>query len=166
MTVEWQPIPLTRAVTGRCLPLSPPLWCEKYLNVPFVADGRGFDGCDCWGGVVLVYRTERKIELDPFEAALSGELPNEMDEEALGRFLMLWEHERERTGCWRKVEVPDVFDVIELDRAGFPHCGVVVARYQFLHASQGAGRMLIEHWRRPQIRSAVRGFYQYVGSRS
>lgn len=37
-------------------------WSDKYLGIPFVPGGRGFDGCDCGGLVLMVLRGETGID--------------------------------------------------------------------------------------------------------
>lgn len=38
----------------------------KYLGIPFKHRGRGFDGVDCYGLLVLYYKTEFNIDLPDF----------------------------------------------------------------------------------------------------
>ncbi len=47
---------------------------ERYLAIPFKDKGRGFDGCDCWGLVWLIYKTELGIDLPAFSEVSAAEL--------------------------------------------------------------------------------------------
>lgn len=39
---------------------------DKYVNIPFSHKGRDFNGCDCYGLVWLIFKTERNITLPNF----------------------------------------------------------------------------------------------------
>jgi len=41
-------------------------WVNKYIGLPWLANGRGPDGYDCWGLVALVYKDVLGIELPDF----------------------------------------------------------------------------------------------------
>lgn len=41
-------------------------WLNDYVGVPFVENGRGRDGWDCWGLVLAVYRDRLGLELPDF----------------------------------------------------------------------------------------------------
>ena len=32
---------------------------QKYLPIPYQLHGRNFDGCDCWGLVLLFYKIKK-----------------------------------------------------------------------------------------------------------
>jgi NlpC/P60 family len=38
-------------------------WINDYVGVPYVENGRGRDGWDCWGLVLAVYRDRLELEL-------------------------------------------------------------------------------------------------------
>ena len=40
---------------------------EKYLSIPYKKQGRGWDGCDCYGLARLVIKEESGVDLPSFE---------------------------------------------------------------------------------------------------
>jgi len=42
-------------------------WADKYVGVPYRAEGRDLGGCDCWGLVRLVMRDQAGLDLAAFE---------------------------------------------------------------------------------------------------
>ncbi|MCQ2585628.1 MAG: NlpC/P60 family protein [Treponema sp.] len=49
-------------------------WTQKYVGIPFLSNGRDFNGCDCYGLTRLILQNEYDItlpELDLYQNALN-----------------------------------------------------------------------------------------------
>ncbi len=105
----------------------------KYMQIPYRLNGRGWDGADCYGLVILAFREERGIELfDPGRISDWRRLNDSND------FLDGAKLE------WRKVERHEVklFDVALIRRLGSKtpnHCGLVIDPAQFIELTDPAG---------------------------
>lgn len=116
---------------------------DRYVGLPWLEGGCGFDGVDCWGLLSLFYREERGIELNPY----SMDQRPEVDAEAMD------------TG-WEKAETPRPGDGAVYKRAGtgIYHVGLVAPRGMLLHIEKDRtsvlirgnpiGARLIGHYRR------------------
>ncbi len=129
-------------------------WSDDYTGIPFRADGRGRDGLDCWGLVVMVYRERFGIGLPEFPGAYPDESP-----ESLRNAAGVARAERER---WRRVEVPVEGDVALLRLQGLPcHVGIVVSKTAMLHVMAGI-ESCVEKFTGPQWKDRIEGFYRYA----
>jgi cell wall-associated NlpC family hydrolase len=124
----------------------------KYLEIPYVWDGRSFEGADCYGLIVLYFREELGIELwDPLEL----HLPHWKDAERTNVLSLNTERE------WVKVKEARLHDVvlIRLGESKTPnHCGVVISSSQFLHiqGKPGVSTPKLSLWK-PRIA----GYYRH-----
>ena len=108
---------------------------DWYLGIPWVLDGQSLAGCDCWGLVKLVYRTELGLDLVhpsamPIESAAAvARRVAEVRELLLGEALFV---PAEGAGA--------DLDVLEFATRGrlADHVGVL-ANGMLLHARYGAG---------------------------
>lgn len=113
---------------------------KRYIGIPFLDHGCGFDGCDCYGLVRLVYRQELGIDLphlgDCYSCAFSrGEVAPLVSSVA--------------AESWA-VDVtdkePEPFDVLVFSRGGMEyHVGLFVHGDMMLHAIDGTDACL-EKW--------------------
>ncbi len=55
---------------------------HRLVGIPFIAGGRGWDGCDCWGLLLLAYREVLGIELPSYDRAGAGDVPRAIVEGA------------------------------------------------------------------------------------
>ena len=95
---------------------------SRYLGIPWVAGGRGFDGADCWGLVWLFYAEELGIRLDRYDDA-RGAGPR-------AAAVLIGTG----SSAWHQVENPRPGDVAVLMRAGCAsHVGIVAPRRHLLH---------------------------------
>jgi cell wall-associated NlpC family hydrolase len=96
----------------------------RYIGIAFKDHGRGFDGCDCWGLVRLVYQNEYGIKLPDM-----GPIYEKVTDEK--GMMKLYVSE---LPSWEKVEIPQIGDVVLLRACGLPiHVGIVVSENQMLH---------------------------------
>jgi len=126
---------------------------EKYLDIPFVEMGRDFSGCDCWGLVVLFFKTEFGIDLEDHSESYKGvhDLQNIAGISA-------------REKCrWAKIEGnPRKGDVAEMiwGRNNY-HVGVVPAAGYLLHVEEGTTARIVP-LRSERIKRRIRQFWRYV----
>lgn len=96
---------------------------EKYLNIPYLYNGRDFKGCDCWGLAYLFYQQELDIELIDYK--------NSLDDSSISNYIIENMHtEFVRT----EQQVPG--DVVLFCDKGSQvpnHIGIVLDNYSFLH---------------------------------
>jgi cell wall-associated NlpC family hydrolase len=119
-------------------------WLEKYQQIPFLDEGRTFEGCDCWGLVRLVIAEETGVTLPEFDGigALDGaRIADTVHREAM-------------SGLWSCVQRRDVrkFDVVVMRgpatiagkiRPEPTHIGLVVAPRTLFHIEPGRQAMCI-----------------------
>ena len=123
---------------------------DQYVGIPYLAEGRDWLGCDCWGLVVLTYRERLGIELpshagyiDPLSAEAAATV-------AVGKL------------AWQQVESPLPMDVVLFRVNGQPHhIGLAIRDGWMLHTVAGKDSC-IESYTRPYWSARVEGFYHYV----
>lgn len=123
---------------------------DQYVGIPYLAEGRDWRGCDCWGLVVLTYRERLGIEL-PSHAGYVDPLSVEAAATvAIGKL------------AWQQVESPQPMDVVLFRVNGQPHhIGLVIRDGWMLHTVAGKDSC-IEPYMRPYWSARVEGFYRYV----
>lgn len=100
-------------------------WAEKYVGLPFVDQGRGWSGVDCWGLVRLVYRTEKQIDLPDYGEISASDLLK------VTRTIM----RDSKAEPWIEVNKPQPMDVLIM-RGNPLHVGVMVTEAQVLHVER------------------------------
>lgn len=108
---------------------------ERYLSIPFLLHGRTFDGCDCYGMLMLYFQNELGITIKDFigksTVGSSADLTNNT--------LCLDNSDDE----WLPVELDDLrpHDIIGLRNQSITlnHAGVVIDPRYFLHTLEGSG---------------------------
>ena len=126
---------------------------DRYIGIPYLDRGRGFDGCDCWGLVKLFYENEMDIPLPDFD--VGREEWQKID--GIVRSEKVW---------WKSVVIPTTpcVVVLKLDRRHIDWCthlGVHIGDGWMLHTSseKDSVRIRIDH---PFYRNRVEGFYEYT----
>lgn len=131
-------------------------WANEYVGKPYVSNGRGLDGFDCWGLVCLIYARQLGIQLPEYGAVDAADLlgvARSMDAEpAFGR--------------WVRIAAPQPFAVVSMfGRAGqarrVVHVGVMVDERMMIHA-QKKSHCAIERIDSPLIRSRIDGFWRHA----
>ena len=116
---------------------------RRAIAVPFVEQGRGWSGWDCWGVVVMLHREVLGVELPRYTTghsdAWAGHPPK-----------------------WDNVSRPEPGDVVQLCIAGRPiHVGIAIGDGLMLHSDPTAGTV-VERLASPKWSHRVEGFYRYV----
>lgn len=108
-------------------------WTDKYIGVPFAADGRTMDGLDCWGLVCQVYSHELGIVIPRYDGVFNHQSPVKYFEIA---GLMAAERNLWRTVTGRLNE----FDMVSLrtGRHAF-HVGIMIDSSRFIHCDNPCG---------------------------
>lgn len=123
----------------------------KYIRIPFLDRGRDFDGCDCIGLVLLVFRTEYGIELpDPaYHLDLSSEEIARLIDVNQPLFNAV------------KIEPPKEGDIVLVWKNGYPsHVGIYLEDGRMLHVTERLGT-LCEKIGSPTLKEhMVEGFYR------
>lgn len=135
----------------------PPL--ADLIGVPFVDLGRdAAHGLDCWGLVMEVYRRMGVEVPDYGKTVPSAYASDESDSQY---------RKADATGQWRKVEAPEVGDLVAMSTDGrmpraVNHFGVCVGDGKFIHTCLNhnceVSRLSAIEWRQ-----RIRGYYRWQG---
>lgn len=128
------------------------MWWNKYIGMPFAEMGRGPDGFDCWGMLMHIYQSERRIILPSYIEYYDSTNDREKISETIFR---------ERQERWKEVSPPLEFDAVLCTMRGVPmHVGIVTKPGYMIHCAHGIGTV---HERYDSMRWAnkVEGFFRY-----
>ncbi|MDP2322578.1 MAG: NlpC/P60 family protein [Gammaproteobacteria bacterium] len=122
-------------------------WAERYIGLPYVEDGRGPDGFDCWG-------LTRKVLAEVFHVELPAYENSGNREERLALISAV-----DAAGGYTRVDEPREGAIV-LAQTGNrrSHVGLCIDGERMLHAQPGVGAC-IARLDSPQWRNAIRGFY-------
>ena len=106
-----------------------PIWCSKWIGIPFADHGRGPDAFDCYGLVHAIYREQFGIALPDYADAYIDAHDHASVADAVQAGL--------RDG-WTEIdrvhETPRCGDLLVIKIAARPwHCGLMVTPERFLH---------------------------------
>ena len=126
---------------------------DSLVGVPYVNDGRAFDGADCWGIVYLYYKHILAIEIERYDAALTDTGSNAGLAELMRGEIPTY---------WQAVDVPSVGDVA-LMRNGrhLSHVGIYVGADRVLH-SPGPDASRIERASSASLSRRIVGYYRRI----
>ena len=104
-------------------------WVQDYVGLPYEMCGRSFEGVDCWGLVVMVYRNELGIVL-----------PDWVTDEEID-----WESER---GAFINLDTPTDYCLVRTPRSGrLPdHWGLFIAGGVLSADKSGSSFTAISHY--------------------
>ena len=123
---------------------------NKYIGIPFKANGRDSTGLDCWGLVRLVYKQEYNIDLPSFTT--------EYDINDDERIKELFDQYKEG---WIKLDFPEPGCAVIFNILGeTTHIGIFVENNKFLHVREGMDSVL-ESLENQKWNRRVQGFYKY-----
>jgi len=123
---------------------------NKYIGLPYAANGRDEQGIDCWGLVRLFYKQEYNIDLPSYTEDYSGAY----DE----RILSIMDAYKP---SWSQVDAPQVGSVIVFNILGEPfHVGVYIGEDKFIHARDGMDSV-VESVNSPKWAKRIEGYYTY-----
>ena len=104
---------------------------ERYLEIPYLDQGRSEAGCDCWGLCWLVYG-HNGIAIPSYAEEYAS--AHELDEVA--RIV----HQEMDGPRWEAIASPEIGDVVSAwysRRGKATHVGVIAAAGQMLHMREG-----------------------------
>lgn len=108
-----------------------PEWAARYLNIPFIEQGRDRAGVDCYGLLRLVYQEQRGIDLPSYtEGCTTKDDMRILTALARGEVITQW----------HPVPLAEVrlFDAVIFRMKGEPiHVGLVLDAEYFLHSMRG-----------------------------
>jgi sulfur carrier protein ThiS len=124
---------------------------NKYIGLPFKANGRDESGLDCWGLVRLFYKNELNIELPSFNTQYAIE-----DDFRIQELLSQYKE------GWQKTETPEPGSAVLFRILGeVTHIGVCVEHNKFLHIRENSDSVL-ESLDNLKWNKRIEGFYKYV----
>jgi sulfur carrier protein ThiS len=124
---------------------------NKYIGLPYAANGRDESGIDCWGLVRLFYKQEYSIELPSYTEEYAGAY----DTRILG-MMDLYKNN------WAQVAQPEVGSVIVFNILGEPfHVGIYIGDDKFIHARDGMDSV-VESVNSPRWAKRIEGYYKYA----
>lgn len=129
-------------------------WANTYLRIPFKEGGRGWDGCDCWGMVVLPWKEENGVDVPVHSGVMSGDPEDRTAlESELG------------SGMWNEIPLAEAapFDVVLFERGPKFHCGLVVEPGMMLHIRRDHPHGKIEQIEQPHYMRMFKGVWRYDG---
>jgi len=125
---------------------------NKYADIPYRHFGRDFDGCDCYGLLILYFKTELGITLLDYQ--YNVDQAGHLDDSSL----LLQNYHCE----WTRISPEEVKQhdvVLLLNELKYPtHCGVMIQRRRFMHCMLDHGIIVSKTstWRK-----AIHSFYRH-----
>jgi cell wall-associated NlpC family hydrolase len=105
---------------------------SRYINIPYKLKGRDFSGCDCYGLIYLIFKTEKGITLPDFY-----NIDYKEDWHKEGKNFILDAAGTLDKEVWSVVEEPyKLFDCLIFFLASKKianHCGMYIGSNKFIH---------------------------------
>ncbi len=124
-----------------------------YSQVPYVDNGRGEKGVDCWGLACLFYQKELNIALPSY----SGEYSSAEEKREVSTLI------NQHRGSWIQVPCGEerFGDIVILRLQGYPlHIGIVLDEKKMLHTLKGCGTT-IESYESRIWKNRIFGFVRH-----
>ena len=123
----------------------------KYIKIPFEDHGRGFDGCDCYGLVRLIYKNEYGIKLP-----LLIDYADVNDNTTIKHMIDV--HKPLLNAV--RINEPEIGAITIFKVRGFStHMGVYVGNNKVLHVMKGTNS-LIEKINSVRLKGRLEGYYE------
>jgi len=127
-------------------------WVKKYIGIPFVSNGRGMKGCDCYGLVRLVLHNEYGIALPE----LSDNYNDALNVKETARLFA----DNVPVLAAEKINKPEEKAVVIITEHGVPaHVGIAAGSGYILHTSLKTG-CVCQRESHPGIRGRIQGYYR------
>ncbi len=124
---------------------------NRYYDIPYLRNGRSFDGCDCFGLLWLWFLNERGICLPIYECQSPDD---QRVGQASGFIEGLYRHFKHAA-----LANPQRHDVLYLSHNGNAHCGVILDKRKFIHSLSKIGVAVSNI---PSWKPRIEGIYRYV----
>ena len=126
---------------------------KKMLAIPYVHKGRGYDGADCGGAIMLFYRDFLGITLPDFNIEYDEDWAVKSDK---SHFIENYYK------FFTKVKRPERFDIILFqNKKGIAnHAGIVLGNGRFFHISRSGGSS-INLYGDESFQRRLNGFYHF-----
>jgi cell wall-associated NlpC family hydrolase len=129
---------------------------DRFVGIPYRDHGRGFDGCDCWGLVRLVFRETRGVDLPSFADGYVCASDAKAVADLIAGRLQPWDE--------LPPGVETTGDVLLMRRGSSAcHVGLVVEPGKVLHVSADSIASRVERYRNGLRGHRVVGRYRYRG---
>lgn len=126
---------------------------DRYIGIPYLVNGRDFEGIDCWGLVHLIYKEELGIDVPSF--AEDG-IDANRTQELIAQYKEGWE----------QTDSPKAGDVVIFKILGVDaHIALAISSTHFIHARQGQNSA-IESFDNPRWKTRFVGSYKYSPKKS
>ena len=129
------------------------MWSDKYIGIPFLANGRSTDGLDCWGLVRLILGNEFSIELPSFS-----------DNYNIDDNYRITELVAQYKEGWERKETAEPGDCVLFNILGEPmHIGVMLDSTRFIHVREGSDTV-VDSITNTKWERRVEGIYRYTSN--
>ena len=126
------------------------MWSNKYIGIPYKANGRDTTGLDCWGLARLVYSEEYNINLPSFSS--------DYDISDDARITELIAQYREG---WKELGAPEEGSLVLFKVLGAEtHIGIAISESQFVHVREGSD-VALERFDSVKWAKRISGHFKY-----
>jgi hypothetical protein len=126
------------------------MWSNKYIGIPYKANGRDDTGLDCWGLARLVYSEEFNINLPSFST--------DYDISDDARIIELIAQYREG---WKELGAPEEGSLVLFKVLGAEtHIGIAISESQFIHVRDGSD-VALERFDSVKWAKRISGHFKY-----